>query len=126
MEYILNGTISSIAPTQTIPTKSGKQFIKREMVLVKHQNTPDGKTFETNVALTFAGETICNALSQYAVGQQVEVKFDVQSRQWNNKWYSEIRGYAIGIPSNVVQPQRQQPQPAKQVAQQTTFDDLPF
>ena len=74
------------------------------------------------------------------VGQKVTVSIDLESREFNGRWYTDVRAWNIvypqaqqvAQPAYQPQPTYQQPQPACQQAvapapaQAGVADDLPF
>ena len=59
-------------------------------------------------------------------GQEILVKFDLSAREYNGRWFTEAKAFAIETTAQTAAPVQQQ-----QTAQQTTSsapvqDDLPF
>lgn len=61
------------------------------------------------------------------VGEDVDVYFDVDAHEFNERWFNNITVYRVDRmgQNSAQQPQQQQPQQAAQPAQQAQ-DDLPF
>lgn len=111
-------------------SKAGNQWSKQEYVLETIENFPKKVHFD------FFGDRA----NQYPleVGDTVVLSFDIESREYNGRWYTSIRGWkAEKEDPNAQAPQQQVPQAeapyAQQPAAQPSFigepepqDDLPF
>lgn len=141
----------SIGQTQSIQTKSGNPFTKREIVLdaSKYDMYTGEKGFENYPMFEFTGEK-CKDLDGYQVGQVVTISFDLQGGFYDDKDgvkknITKVRGYKIEARTSVqAQPQQQvqpqaAPQPQYQAAPQPQYpqqqpqtppppgmNDLPF
>ena len=121
----LSGRIVSVLPLQTGTSKAGKPWQKQEYIL------DTGGQYPKKVCFSLFGDSITKFPLQ--VGQDVTVSIDIESREWNSKWYTEVRAWNVTYASQQPQLQAQpaqptlstppQPQPAPQ-PQDT--DDLPF
>ena len=144
----MTGRIHTISATETIPTKSGSNFTKREVIL-DCKNTYNGQEFHNFPKFEFAGDELCKQLDNYKLNDLVTIYFDLSGSnytdaQGNEKNYTRVRGWKIEEYQRVEQqPQQQaaQPQPvAPQVQQQpyqpqqtsmfdalvSNNDDMPF
>lgn len=83
MEVI--GKIIVDLPLQTGTSKTGNNWQKKEYVL----ETED--TYPKKIHFDFFGDRA----DQYklAVGQRVKLSFDIESREYNGRWYTSIRGW---------------------------------
>lgn len=122
-ELTISGRIVSVLPLQTGTSKAGKPWQKQEYIL------DTGGQYPKKVCFSLFGDSITKFPLQ--VGQDVTVSIDIESREWNNKWYTEVRAWNVAYASQ--QPQLQaQPAPQPQVAQPQpapqpqAADDLPF
>lgn len=125
MANTIIGTIQWIGATQTLSTKSGNNFTKRDLVLAVRRfdpNTGEPITDNDNTPLfTFTGER-CRELDNYQQGQMVVVSFDLLGRKYTDaqgqtKLFNDVRGYKIepyGRAVMQVQQQYAQPQSAQQ------------
>lgn len=104
---------------------------------VNQQGNPWRKataTFETGgqypktVAIDFFNTNL-EAAARIPLGTVCKVKFDIQSREYNGKWYTNLTGFGIEAAQ---QPPQQQPQPSWDAPvppldqQPGVEDDLPF
>lgn len=62
------------------------------------------------------------------IGQDVTVSFDLESREFNGRWYTSVRAYRIAIGTQAVpaaQPVAPKPEPKVEGAENAS-SDLPF
>ena len=82
------GQILTIGPTQSLATKKGTTFQKRDLVISVRRydpNTGEPVTdWENTPKLSFTGEK-CNDLDRFQVGQMVAVSFELQGRKYVNE-----------------------------------------
>ena len=83
--FKLKGVIYEINPIEVRTTASGKEFKRRKVIL--EIDGPRGTT--TKLALE-VDEYRMEALEGFHPGDRVEVKFNVWSREWNDKWYTSV------------------------------------
>ena len=128
----ITGTIIQIQPLQEGTSKSGNAWKKQDCVLETDAQYP------RKVCFNLFGDNVDKFPVQ--VGQKVTVSIDIESREFNGRWYTDVRAWNIVYPQaqQVAQPAFQQPQPAYQKAypqQQAvapapatpqTAEDLPF
>lgn len=124
-ELTISGRIVSVLPLQQGTSKAGKPWQKREYIL------DTGGQYPKKVCFSLFGESITKFPLQ--VGQDVTVSIDIESREWNSRWYTEVRAWNVAYASQqpqspapqppVAQPAPPQPQPAQQPQ---AADDLPF
>lgn len=111
-------------------SKAGNQWSKQEYVLETIENFPRKIFFD------FFGDRA----NQYPlnVGDLVNLSFDIESREYQGRWYTSIRGWkAEKIDENAVAPQPTtgvapaapapvNPQDVPDFQQSSPDDDLPF
>ena len=81
--------------------------------------------FPTQVCMNVWGEDKVRELDKYQVGDKVKVSFNLSSREYNSRWYTDVRAWRI-------EPAGAQPQqaavpnvPQGPVAPAPSIDDLP-
>lgn len=81
----VEGRIIQVLPLQSGVSKAGNNWKKQEYVLETHDQYPRKVKFD------FFGERA----DQYvlAVGDDVTVWFDIESREYNGRWYTDIRAW---------------------------------
>jgi len=83
MEII--GKIIYDLPEQTGTSKSGNQWRKKEYVL----ETEDA--YPRKVHFDFFGDRADQF--RLSVGQRIRLSFDIESREYNGRWFTSIRGW---------------------------------
>lgn len=81
----VTGKIIVALPEVSGTSKAGNQWKKREYVLETLDNYPSKIMFD------FFGERA----DQYplSVGDEIKLSFDIESREYNGRWYTSIRGW---------------------------------
>ncbi|MBQ0070090.1 MAG: DUF3127 domain-containing protein [Bacteroidales bacterium] len=81
----IKGKIIYKLPLQSGVSKAGNNWSKQEYVLETMENFPKKVHFD------FFGDRI----NQYPleVGQVVNLSFDIESREYNGRWFTSIRGW---------------------------------
>lgn len=91
----ISGKIIAVLPLQSGTSKAGRAWKKQEYVL----ETQD--TYPRKVKFDFFGDRV----DQYplAIGEDVTVSFDIESREFNGRWYTDIHGWKAekGVPQGV-------------------------
>lgn len=86
----IKGTIIAALPEVSGVSKSGNAWKKREYVL---ENT-EGQ-FPRKVAFTCFGDNADKI--QLQVGQVATVYFDIESREYMGRWYTDIRAWRADV-----------------------------
>lgn len=77
---------------------------KREFVIETADNFPK------KVHFTLFGDNIVTLLDNIALGDTVKVYFNPESREWNERWYTDLRCYRIDkISTEPLAPNNTQP-----------------
>lgn len=81
----IKGKIIQALPEVSGTSKAGNPWKKREYVLETHD------TYPKKVFFNFFG----NSADQYPlnVGDEVTVSYDIESREYNGRWYTDIRAW---------------------------------
>lgn len=81
----IKGKIILAFPEMSGTSKNGNAWKKREYVLETQE------TYPKKVHFDFFGERA----DQYPlnVGDTITLSFDIESREYNNRWYTSIRGW---------------------------------
>jgi len=110
-ELSLTGKIISILKLENATSKAGKEWKKRDFVI----ETDD--KFPKKVCLCLFGDKT-DYIEGHAIGDTVTVKFNVESREYNGKWYHNLNVYQLSGEKSVTvteEPEKDSPS-----------DDLPF
>lgn len=70
-------------------SKAGKPWSKQEFVL----EIQDGQ-YPRKVCLSVMNEKV-NELERYNVGDTVKASLNIESREYNGKWYTDVRAWRI-------------------------------
>lgn len=133
MELI--GKIIQVLPLQEGVSKAGNAWKKQEYILETL-----GTQYPRKVCFNLFGDNVDKFPMQ--VGQDVTVSIDLESREFNGRWYTDVRAWNVlngvqlaGTPAPGFAAAPAQPTPAtppaqpaqpSPVAAPTAADDLPF
>lgn len=122
----LNVKIVKILDAQSYVSKSNNQTYVTRFFVGETTNTQYPKM----VAFKVFGEEKFNAMG-IVVGGTYNVSFDVESREWNGKYFTECQAWKAvridGQPQQVPQPTpTPQPQVTQAPQQAQNADDVPF
>ncbi len=136
MELI--GKIIQVLPLQSGTSKAGNAWKKQEYILETL-----GTQYPRKVCFNLFGDNVDKFPMQ--VGQDVTVSIDIESREFNGRWYTDVRAWNVvngvqvpGVaapaagfapapaPGFVPQQPVAQPVQSAPAAAPTTADDLPF
>lgn len=137
-EMNISGKVVQVLPIQTGTSKAGNPWQKQEFVLEQ------GGQYPRKVCISLFGDNVAKIPQ---VGQDVMVSVDIDSREFNGRWYTEIKAWnivqagaqqAAPAPQPTYQPPQPQPDyqkaypqqqavaPAPATPQAGVADDLPF
>jgi hypothetical protein len=73
------------------------------------------------------GDDKVKELEKYQVGDKVKISFNLSSREYNGRWYTDVRAWRIEPAGQAapVQAAYSQPAPGYQAAPMPTINDLP-
>ncbi len=122
MSLAVKGKIQQILKPQSGTSQAGKEWNKQEFVIETEEQYP------RKVCFTLFGEktSLINGLS---VGDEVEVSFNLESREYNGRWFHNVNAWKIDKASaaSISEPPPEfsagdvPPEPAEDAA-----SDLPF
>ena len=124
----ISGKVVLVLPIQTGTSKAGNQWKKQDFIL------ETGGQYPRKVCISLFGDNVAKIPQ---VGQDVMVSVDIDSREFNGRWYTEIKAWNVvqaGAQQAAPAPQQvatapaaapAQPQPAP-APQAGVADDLPF
>lgn len=126
-------TLKAILPLQTIQSKDGsKTYTKREFIA-----TEKDSKYPKDICFTLFGEDKVKMLDGFIAGNNLEVMFDLQSREFNGRYFTSVdvwnikpAGAGAATPATTPSAASITPpvsaQPVAQPAEQSEKDDLPF
>ena len=86
----IKGTVIQVLPEQGGTSKAGNPWKKREFVI---ENT-EGQ-FPRKICFTLFGQNVDS--NPVEVGQIATVHFDLESREYNGRWYTEARAWRVAV-----------------------------
>ena len=124
MALELEGTLRQKMGVQSGTSARGP-WAKQEFVV----DFPDGN-FTSQACFTAWGQDKVQELDKYQVGDRVKVSFNLKSREFNGRWYNDIRAWRVSHDVNGAAPAPQPFAPAAAApdpfAPSNEKDDLPF
>lgn len=118
-ELKITGVIKVVMPIEKGVSKADKEWQKLDFVI----ETTDG-AFTNDIAFTLFGDKV-SLIDGIGQGQTVTVSFNLNSREYNGKWYSNINAWKVtpeSVAAGYVPPTPQ----TEQAVNDTPAADLPF
>jgi len=84
----INGKINVIVDKVSGQSKNGGEWVKQEFVI-----ETDGQ-YPKKVCFSLWGDKI-NVLESLKPGDPVKISFDPESREYNGRWYTDLRAWKI-------------------------------
>jgi hypothetical protein len=114
----LSGRLIQFLPVQTGQGKNGT-WKKQEFVL------ETGDTYPKKVCIAVWGDKI--DMNKFKTGETLTVSFDVESREYNGKWYTDVKAWKVVTGQQSQQPPSSSSSTADQYSDiNSANDDLPF
>lgn len=88
MAQQINGKIIQLLPTQEGDSQRGHWM--RGGFVVEY-----GEEYPRKVAFTLFGEEKVNIVRNIPVGTMVTVKYNPESREFNEKWYTDLQAFSV-------------------------------
>jgi len=122
MALELEGTIRTKLAVQSGTSARGP-WAKQEFVL----EYPDGN-YTAQACLMAWGQEKVQELAKYQIGDKVKVSFNVKSREYNGRWYTDLQIWRIAPASQPAAPVSTAPAPTIEDLPQDSAseEDLPF
>jgi hypothetical protein len=84
----ITGNLIHILPLQTGQGKNGPW--KKQDFVIETQDT-----YPKKICLSAWGDKVDT--SRLSIGQSLKVSFDVESREYNGRWYTDLKAYSVQI-----------------------------
>lgn len=110
----ISGKIIQLLPVQTGQGKNGT-WKKQEFILETGDNYPK------KVCIAVWGDKI--DMNNYKMGEAIDVSFDVESREYNGKWYTDVKAWKVNAARQKQEGKAASPSSAS--ASAATYDDMP-
>lgn len=115
---IVKGKVVQILPPQSGESSNGS-WKKQEFVIETDGNYPK------KICISGFNDT-ADLVGKLSTGENVDVYVNIESREYNSRWYTDIKAWRID-PSNVTSTNKEGHQvPAADALQESNGDDLPF
>ncbi len=88
MALSVKGKIEQILKPESGTSRAGKEWTKQEFVIETDEQYP------RKVCFTLFGEKT-SLIDGLAAGQEVEVSFNMESREYNGRWFHNINAWKI-------------------------------
>ena len=98
MAMELEGRIARKLNVQTGTSARGA-WAKQEFILEYQEGN-----FPSQVCMNVWGDDKVKELDKYQVGDRVRISFNLSSREYNGRWYTDVRAWRIE-PANAAQPE---------------------
>jgi hypothetical protein len=113
----ITGQVTHILPAETGTSKAGKDWKKQTIVI------DTGGEYPKSVAVELWGKAVDHCPE---VGQEVEIMFDIESREYNGKWYTTVKAYKVTVQRPVEITQIDESLPPFAPDEEQVNDELPF
>jgi hypothetical protein len=121
MSLAIKGKLTKVLEAETGTSKAGKEWKKQGFVI------DSGDQFNPEICFSLFGDDKIAMLRNFGPGQEIEVSFNISSREFNGKYYHNLDAWKItgasAATNNAGQPVSQ---PAIENAPSDEEDDLPF
>ena len=115
MSLKIIGRITEVLEIETGTSKAGKDWRKQNFII------DTAADFNPLICFQVFGDEKIAMLEGLKGGQEIEVHFNVSSREFNGKYYHNIDAWKINATGN-----EDQQQVTQQAENQDDSDDLPF
>ena len=116
MALELEGRIARKLPVQQGTSARGA-WAKQEFIFEYQEGN-----FPAQICMNVWGEEKVRDLDKYQVGDKVKISFNLSSREYNGRWYTDVRAWRIEPAGASQQPAHHEP--AAPVAPMPTADDM--
>lgn len=86
----ITGTVKQVLPLESGAGKTGKTWQKQGFVITFKDNN-----YEKNLSLSAKTDNVIKKVQALRSGQDVTVSFNVESREWNGKWFTDATAWKI-------------------------------
>lgn len=88
MALSVKGKIEQILKPESGVSRAGKEWNKQDFVIETQEQYP------RKVCFTLFGDKT-SLIDSIAVGEEVEVSFNIESREYNGKWFHNVNAWKI-------------------------------
>ena len=84
----IQGTLKQILPLETGESKLGKAWQKQTIIVETQETYPKLIAIEVS-------EKAISRLQDYSIGQIITCSINIESREYNGKWFTSVRAWKI-------------------------------
>lgn len=115
----IKGKVIQVLPMEGGTSKSGNQWSKASLIVETTENPKYPKKVK------ISNMKNADTFSKIAVGSEVTFKVEIESREYNGRWYTEVNCWGWDTPQVQQTPAQPAPQAQNAPAQEEN-DQLPF
>jgi hypothetical protein len=121
MSLKVKGVVHQITPTETGKSKAGKEWVKKSLVI------DTSAQYNPYISLGAFGDDKCDLVEKCKVGDEVEISFNLSSREYQGKWYTQADLWKIEkVNSSIEQVAKKVDAAINPVSLEGEDDGLPF
>ena len=120
MSLSVKGKISSKLSVESGTSKAGKEWKKQSFLV------DTGAQYNPEICFQLFGDDKIAILEHYNVGDQVEVSFNLSSREWNGRYFHNVDAWKIEKTGEEIPESEHLEEPPIFDAPASEEDDLPF
>ena len=120
MSLSVKGKISSKLSVESGTSKAGKEWKKQSFLL------DTGAQYNPEICFQLFGDEKIAMLEHYNIGDQVEVSFNLSSREWNGRYFHNVDAWKIEKIGEEIAENEHLEEPPVFDAPASEEDDLPF
>jgi hypothetical protein len=99
----VQGKLINVLDTQSGKSSNGKEWSKKDFVI-----QTDAK-YNPEICFTLFGTDKINILDNVSIGDEIEVHFNLSSREYNGKYYTQANAWKIEKIANEVEQGEEMP-----------------
>lgn len=90
----ITGIVQQVGEILTGTSKAGKDWQKQQIIIADNSNT----TYPKSIAVNLLGSNVATC----RVGDSVVLDVNIESREYNSRWYTDVTAYKVMIASRPV------------------------
>tara|TARA_R110000764_G_scaffold85788_1_gene166434 strand:- start:1099 stop:1434 length:336 start_codon:yes stop_codon:yes gene_type:complete len=90
----INGKLIKVLDMQNGTTKAGKEWVKQSFVI------DTGSDYNSEICFNLFGQDKVSLISDASVGMEVEVFYNLYSREYKGNYYTSADAWKISVSSN--------------------------
>ena len=99
----VKGKLINVLDTQNGKSTNGKEWAKKDFVI-----ETDAK-YNPQICFTLFGKDKISILDDVSIGDEIEVYFNLSSREYNGKYYTQANAWKIELKQNEVEQGEEMP-----------------